>query len=275
MAVDSTEVLMGPCDVYVGAYGATEPTLGDWSTAIDTSIWVPAGATSGGVKLSASIDSKTIEVDQVMEELGVRITGRKVACETELSQITLENIKSLMNSGTITSGGSTVGSAWTIDATTDVFTSGTAHTLAVGDRVVLGTITTTTGVTAGTTYYVVAVGSSTTMQISATAGGTALNMTSNGSTASVTLLKYKQFEPLSSTEAFAPTYSALLLEGQAPTPATATGWKRRFILRKVLSTGGFEIEQKKDTQQGLKAKWGVFYISDAVKPFKIIDQIHS
>lgn len=275
MAVDSANVLLGPCDVYVGAFGATEPTLGDWSTAIDTNIWVPAGATSGGVKLTATIDSKTIEVDQVMEEIGVRITGRKLACETELSEITLENIKNLMNSGTITTGGSTVGSAWTIDATTDVFTSGTAHTLAVGDRVTFGTITTTTGVTAGVTYYVIAVPTATTMQVSATSGGTALNMTGNGSTASVTVQKYKQFEPLSSTEAFAPTYSALLLEGQAPTPATATGWKRRFILRKVLSTGGFDIEQKKDAQQGLKAKWGVFYISDAVKPFKIIDQVRS
>src|SRR5574343_830888 len=275
MPVDSSNILMGPADVYVGAFGATEPALGDWSTPIDTGIWVPAGATSGGVKISASIDSTTIEVEQVRGGVGVRNNGRKLACETELAESTLENIQALMNSGTITSGGTAVGGAITIDATTDVFTSASAHTLAVGDKVVFGTITSTTGITAGTTYYVISVPTATTFTVSATSGGSILNMTTNGSAASVTVLKYKQFEPLSSTDAFAPTYSALLLEAQAPVPATASGWTRRFIRRTVLSTGGFEIEQKQDAQQGVKAKWGGFYISDAVKPWKIIDQIRT
>ena len=64
--------------MYVGAFGATEPTLGDWATPIDTAIWVPAGATSGGVKISASIDSKTIEVDQVMEARAAGATAEQI-----------------------------------------------------------------------------------------------------------------------------------------------------------------------------------------------------
>ena len=103
-AVDVTNVLMGPVDVYVGAFGATEPTVSDWVTAIDTGIWVPAGATSGGVKLSVAIDTKTLEVDQVPEEVGVRVTGRKLAVETEMAESTLENVKFLMNGGTLATG---------------------------------------------------------------------------------------------------------------------------------------------------------------------------
>lgn len=60
-----------------------------------------------------------------------------------------------------------------------------AHGLRVGDAVVPGTITTTTGITAGQTYYVITVVNSTTVALSATKGGAALSLTGNGSAASV------------------------------------------------------------------------------------------
>jgi len=270
VSVDVTNLLMGPCDVYVGVFGATEPTLGTW-TDVDTAIWTPAGATSGGVKLGVSIDTKVLEVDQVPDEVGVRVTGRKVSVETEMSEITLANMKFLMNGGTLAYGGSTVGSTWTITASTALFTSATDHTLAVGDRVILGAITSTTGVTAGTVYYVRTVPTSKTLTLSATSGGAALTLTTDGSTASCTKVNYGTFSPLSSVASFDPTYSALLLEGAAP--GGVAGRKRRAIIRKVLSTGGFEVEWKKDTQQGLKVKFGSYYVSNSVSPFTVIDQL--
>jgi lysophospholipase L1-like esterase len=78
----------------------------------------------------------------------------------------------------------TVGSA-TIVASTGVFTTPAAHGLQVGDQVVLGAITTTTGVTAGTTYYVRTVPSTTTFTLTATPGGSAVSLTGDGSTAGV------------------------------------------------------------------------------------------
>ena len=81
---------------------------------------------------------------------------------------------------------------------------------------------------------------------------------------------YKSFEPLSTSASFQPTYSALLLRGYAP-GATA-GWIRHFVVRKVLSADGFELEQSKDKQQGLKVKWQGYYISSAVAPFALVDQ---
>ena len=185
MAVTVTNVLMGPCDVYVGTFGATEPTLGTWTA--PGVAWTDAGGTSGGVKFAVNMDFKPLEVDQVPDEIGVRMTGRKIMVETTMAEATLENIKSLMNGGTIATG---------------------------------------TG--------------------------------------------YKSFEPLSTSASFQPTYSALLLRGYAP-GATA-GWIRHFVVRKVLSADGFELEQSKDKQQGLKVKWQGYYVSSSVAPFAIIDQ---
>lgn len=58
------------------------------------------------------------------------------------------------------------------------------HGAEVGDTVVFGAITTTTGVAAATTYYVKTVESEDTLTISATLGGATLALTNNGSAAS-------------------------------------------------------------------------------------------
>jgi len=78
--------------------------------------------------------------------------------------------------------------AVTFTDTGDVVTFNQPHGLVVGDRVVPGTITTTTGITAGTTYYVKTVPSTTTVTLSATSGGSTLALTTDGSSTSVTKL---------------------------------------------------------------------------------------
>jgi hypothetical protein len=185
MAVTVTNLLQGPCDIYVAAFGATEPTLGTWTAPV--SPWVDAGGTLGGVKLSVKMDFKPLEVDQVPDDVGQRMTKRTITVETMLAEATLANIKSLMNGGTDGTG---------------------------------------TG--------------------------------------------YATFEPLSSTTAFQPTYSAILLRG--PVPGSTATWVRHVICRKVLSTDGFEIEYAKDKQAGLKVKWSANYVSSSVAPFIVADQ---
>jgi len=78
--------------------------------------------------------------------------------------------------------------AVTFTDTGDVVTFNQPHGLAVNDRVVPGTITSTTGITAGTTYYVLTVPSTTTVTLSATSGGSTLALTTNGSAISMTKL---------------------------------------------------------------------------------------
>jgi hypothetical protein len=63
----------------------------------------------------------------------------------------------------------------------DVVTTVNPHGLKADDRVKVGTVTSTTGITAGTTYYVLSVLSSTTFTLSATVGGSILALTTNGS----------------------------------------------------------------------------------------------
>ncbi len=60
------------------------------------------------------------------------------------------------------------------------------HGASVGDIIVFGAITTTTGVAAATNYYVKTVPTADTMTISATDGGATLALTTNGSAASAT-----------------------------------------------------------------------------------------
>jgi hypothetical protein len=67
----------------------------------------------------------------------------------------------------------------TIVAATGVFTT-SAHGYAIGDRVVLSVLATTTGLSILTYYYVITVPSSTTFTLSATSGGSALTLTTNG-----------------------------------------------------------------------------------------------
>jgi hypothetical protein len=79
-----------------------------------------------------------------------------------------------------------------IAASTGVFTTPVAHGLAVGARVSLGTITTTTGVVAGTPYFVLTTPSTTTFTLSTTPGGSALSLVGDGSTTGVALARLRK-----------------------------------------------------------------------------------
>ena len=270
MTATVTNLMMGPCDLYIGAFGATEPTLGTWTTP-SSAVWTDAGGTMGGVKLGVSMKFSPLEVDQVPDEVGQRLTARTITIETTLAETTIEIVKSLMNGGTISAGGGASLGTGTIVAATGVITCSAPETLAVGDPVVLGAITTTTGITAGVVYYVLTAPSTTTFTQSATPGGAALTLTGNGSTASITKATYKSFEPLTSAASFQPVYSSILLRGAAPGGNAA--FYRHIIGRKVLSSDGFEFEQAKDKQAGFKAKWSLNYVSSSIAPFAVIDEL--
>ncbi|RSM73457.1 hypothetical protein DMH04_41330 [Kibdelosporangium aridum] len=85
----------------------------------------------------------------------------------------------------VVNGGTALGSA-TTSATNDTFTI-SSHGLVANDQVVLDTIVTTTGVTAGTVYYVVTT-TTNTFKVAATKGGAAIDLTGGDGTANVTKL---------------------------------------------------------------------------------------
>jgi hypothetical protein len=78
-----------------------------------------------------------------------------------------------------------VGKAVTAVATTDIFTS-TAHGFQAGDSVVFSTLTGGAGINPGTVYYVIATNlAANTFSVSATLGGTALDVTTDLSAGTV------------------------------------------------------------------------------------------
>lgn len=99
-------------------------------------------------------------------------------------------------SGLPTNNGAAI--AVTIEADDDVVTTASAHSLLVGDRVVFDGLTGGAGLTDGTIYYVVSVPSVSTLTVSATAGGSAVNVSTDysaGTIARVENLTGAFFEP--------------------------------------------------------------------------------
>lgn len=85
-----------------------------------------------------------------------------------------------------------------IEADDEVVTCAAAHGLLVGDRVVFAGLTSGTGLTNGTIYHVVSVPTATTLTVSATAGGSAVNISvdyDGGTIARVENLTGMFFEP--------------------------------------------------------------------------------
>jgi hypothetical protein len=78
------------------------------------------------------------------------------------------------------------GTVSTTTASNDRFTTGSAHGFAVGDPIVFsGTTYTGSGITVGTTYYVLSTPTTATFTVGLTAGGTAIDITADGSGSSL------------------------------------------------------------------------------------------
>lgn len=108
MAVSVTNLTMGPGTVYKGAFGATEPANADVANELeDTSVsadWTDLGGTNGGVNLELELDYTELEVDQIVDIVGRRLTKREMKISTSLAETTLENFVTANNGGTISTG---------------------------------------------------------------------------------------------------------------------------------------------------------------------------
>ncbi|MFG3051905.1 hypothetical protein ACGFZP_13270 [Kitasatospora sp. NPDC048239] len=106
MAVTTANLLLGPATLYQGAFGAAEPA--DTNVAINAtpaaSAWTDMGGTMDGVKLTIDQTYTALEVDQIVDRAGSRLTKRDMSIETSLAEATLENLSVLMNGGTAASG---------------------------------------------------------------------------------------------------------------------------------------------------------------------------
>ncbi len=104
MAVTVTNLTQGPGELYTAAVSVTEPL--DTAVASDPGVdYTNVGGTMDGVELNVDLTYKELEVDQVVDIPGRRITKRELTLETKLAEPTLENLALAINSGTIATGG--------------------------------------------------------------------------------------------------------------------------------------------------------------------------
>jgi hypothetical protein len=104
MSVTTTNLIMGPATLYVGAFGATEPADAAVNSTPAASAWTDIGGTDGGIKLTVDQKYTELTVDQIVDRVGSRLTSRNFMVETNLAEPTLENLAYALNGGTAASG---------------------------------------------------------------------------------------------------------------------------------------------------------------------------
>lgn len=104
MGVTATNLLLGAGTLYSGTFGATEPADTAVNVSPPASSWTDCGATDGGVKFSVDQKFATMSCDQLVDDVGSRLTSRAVMFSTNLAEATLANLKLAVNGGTSASG---------------------------------------------------------------------------------------------------------------------------------------------------------------------------
>jgi hypothetical protein len=94
MGVTVSNLTQGPGSLSIAAVGVTEPV--DASTALDAG-YTDLGGTQGGVMLSVNQTYKELEVDQVVDVPGRRVTKRDMTIKTNLAEPTLANLAYSLN----------------------------------------------------------------------------------------------------------------------------------------------------------------------------------
>lgn len=100
MSVTATNLVQGPATLYSGAFGATEPADSAVNTAPPASSWTDVGGTDGGVKLTIAQSYTELDVDQIVDRVGSRLTKRDFTVETSMAEPTLANLSLALNGGT-------------------------------------------------------------------------------------------------------------------------------------------------------------------------------
>lgn len=112
-----------------------------------------------------------------------------LTANTPVSFLAIHTDQTTTGTGSMLARVPILGTTWevTVDASTDLFSTGVAHGLAADDRIVFADLgpsspgTLPTGITAGQIYYVISTGlTSTAFAVSASSSGAALNVTASG-----------------------------------------------------------------------------------------------
>lgn len=89
MAVTSTNLIQGPATIYGAVFGATEPAT--VATAPGAG-WTDLGGTKEGITLNIEQTFSDLTVDQIIDVIARKRTGRNINVSTSLAEPTLVNL---------------------------------------------------------------------------------------------------------------------------------------------------------------------------------------
>lgn len=104
MSVSTTNLVEGPGKLYTGAFGATEPADSAVNSAPAASAWTDVGGTMGGLTVTVEQTYTELEVDQLVDSPGRRLTKRETTVTTSMAEPTLANLALVLNGGTTATG---------------------------------------------------------------------------------------------------------------------------------------------------------------------------
>lgn len=111
IGVNSNNLVLGPARLYVAAQGAAEPadssvTPTGYLTPPSSAVWTDVGGTDGGVTLEVDSTYTDLQVDQIIMNVGARLTDLKITVSAKLAEVTLANLNQSLNLIGITGSGS-------------------------------------------------------------------------------------------------------------------------------------------------------------------------
>jgi hypothetical protein len=102
MALQVINLIAGPGTLYTGDFGATEPASSTINAAYSGSAFTDVGGTQDGVTINIEREFFKLEVDQTPDVPGRRLTSRDMQISTNIAEPTLDNLKLVLNGGTVT-----------------------------------------------------------------------------------------------------------------------------------------------------------------------------
>jgi hypothetical protein len=106
MSVTPTNIVQGPATLYWGTFGTTEPADSNAGViAAPGGGWTDFGGTQGGVGLEVDSTYGKINVDQLVDPVGARLTARMITVTATLVEATLNNLYQVMNGQAVQSSG--------------------------------------------------------------------------------------------------------------------------------------------------------------------------
>jgi len=109
LAVNAANLVLGPARLYVAQFGAAEPQDVDVTpngpSTPPSAPWTDVGGTDGGVTFEADNTYTDLAVDQIVMNVGSRLTEMKMTVTAKLSEVTLANLQTALNQvGTVGAG---------------------------------------------------------------------------------------------------------------------------------------------------------------------------